>query len=252
MPSNSLPEIFLKHHSYFKENDFPDSFTLKDLLGSLRPYIIINESKEKLVSIEEIFKIFSPHPYLKEGAIYSTYSPWHLRESVVSRLIQAEKNLNGINPNYYLKIFDGYRENIDLSAASPEEMEFLISLVDSIWARPSISPNPPPPHSTGGTVDLTICDLGGSEIDMGSEIDEVSKRSLPNYYKGKNDINSITYHTNRELLRTCMEDAGFYRLSHEWWHFSYGDQVWAVFESFRIGELVGAIYGEVEETSDLF
>lgn len=137
------------------------------------------------------------------------------------------------------------REKIDLTQASPDDRERLIALVDSLWARPSVPPNPPPPHSTGSAVDLTVCDEDGKEIDMGSEIDEVSERSLPNYYKDKDDNLSKCYHLNRDLLRLCMEEVGFFRLSHEWWHFSYGDQVWSVFESFKRGELVEAIYGEV-------
>jgi D-alanyl-D-alanine dipeptidase len=262
--NSNLPEIFDKFQDSYLNSTFEHAFTLKDLLNTLRPFVNISECDEGLVSVEKQFDIFSPHPYLKEGAKYETYGPWFLREGVVKKLVVAEDNLKKVNPYYRLKIFDCYRpqtvqtymrdvefrrlavrENIDPLNANEVEKEKLLSLVDSIWARPSVHPNPPPPHSTGSAVDLTICDEDGKEVNMGSEIDEVSERSLPNYYKDKNDKLSKCYHSNRELLRQCMEDVGFYRLSHEWWHFSYGDQVWAVFESFRKKELADAIYGEV-------
>lgn len=262
--NSKLPEIFRKSQESYLNSTFELAFTLTDLLSTLRPFVKINECSEGLISVEEQFNIFTPHPYLKEGAKYETYGPWYLRKGVVNKLIVAEDNLKKVNPNYRLKIFDAYRpqsvqiymrdvelkrlairENIDLSKASKEEMDMLMDLVDSIWARPSAPPKPPPPHSTGSAVDLTICTENGEELNMGSEIDEVSDKSLPNFYHDKQDQASKTYHENRELLRRCLEDAGFYRLSHEWWHFSYGDQVWAVFESFRKGELVEAIYGEV-------
>lgn len=262
--NSKLPEIFKKFQEDYLNSTFERTFTLKDLLNTLRPYVSINECDEGLVSAEKQFDIFTPHPYLKEGAKYETYGPWYLREGVARKLIIAEENLKKVNPNYRLKIFDCYRpqsvqifmrevelnklavrEKIDLTTSSEKDRDRLIALVDSLWARPSVHPNPPPPHSTGSAVDLTVCDEDGNEIDMGSEIDEVSERSLPNYYKDKDDKLSKCYHSNRELLRQCMEDVGFYRLTHEWWHFSYGDQVWAVFESFRKKELVDAIYGEV-------
>jgi D-alanyl-D-alanine dipeptidase len=32
---------------------------------------------------------------------------------------------------------------------------------------------------------------------------------------------------NRRLLHNTMTDAGFVNLPSEWWHFDYGDQLWA-------------------------
>ena len=104
----------------------------------------------------------------------------------------------------------------------------------------------PTPHSTGGAVDLTIIDPQGNLLEMGSEFDESSERSLPNYYVDRLDPSSRLAHENRELLSGAMSSAGFRRLTHEWWHFSFGDQNWAVLESLERGKDVVALYGGVD------
>jgi D-alanyl-D-alanine dipeptidase len=34
---------------------------------------------------------------------------------------------------------------------------------------------------------------------------------------------------NRKILRTAMEKAGFTYYPGEWWHYCYGDQMWAAY-----------------------
>jgi D-alanyl-D-alanine dipeptidase len=79
---------------------------------------------------------------------------------------------------------------------------------------------------------------------MGSEFDEASERILPNYYSQQTDPTAPHICANRELLNRVMSGAGFHRLTHEWWHFSYGDQMWALLESMRTGHDIAAVYGE--------
>ena len=82
---------------------------------------------------------------------------------------------------------------------------------------------------------------------MGSVIDAVGEVSLPNYFAGSLDEQEIVFHVNRELLNRVMSRAGFRRLPHEWWHFSFGDQVWALLEWLdNPAKIVNAIYGRVE------
>ncbi|MFO0052982.1 MAG: M15 family metallopeptidase, partial [Dolichospermum sp.] len=106
---------------------------------------------------------------------------------------------------------------------SPQQLEAVWEAVYEIWAVPSLDMNTPPPHSTGAAVDITLVNDTGEIVDMGSPIDEMSERSHPDYY-----INSHqTYHTHRQLLHNVMLKAGFQRNPREWWHFSFGDQMWA-------------------------
>ena len=114
---------------------------------------------------------------------------------------------------------------------------------------PNYDPTTPPPHSTGGAIDLALADATGSIVDFGSPIDEISPRSHPDYYLNYSQEESQnsqklaqTYHQNRLLLKAVMEQAGFQRHPGEWWHFCYGDQMWA-----WLSEAPRAIYGRVEE-----
>jgi len=84
-----------------------------------------------------------------------------------------------------------------------------------------------PAHTTGGAVDLTLCDRDGDPLDMGSEFDELSDRSHPGYYDNGPTTGDALYSTRRALLLSAMSEAGFVRLDTEWWHFEYGTDLWA-------------------------
>ena len=62
---------------------------------------------------------------------------------------------------------------------------------------------------------------------MGGEIDELSARSQPNYYANSIHSPQQEYHSRRQLLHDVMKAADFRRHQGEWWHFSWGDQMWA-------------------------
>ncbi|BAZ84626.1 M15 family metallopeptidase [Dolichospermum compactum] len=211
----------------------------------MRPYhqIPIIECGEPLVKVPlELFAVESPHPYQKLGANYGGHSPYYLRQSVVENLIQAQNNLQLLCPNWYIQIFDAYRPvavqqfMVDYSFGealrergltekelSPQQREDLWKAVYEIWAVPSLDMNAPPPHSTGAAVDITLVNDFGEVVDMGSPIDEMSDRSHPEYYTHSHQ----EYDANRQLLRDVMLKAGFQRNPREWWHFSFGDQMWA-------------------------
>lgn len=70
-------------------------------------------------------------------------------------------------------------------------------------------------HSRGLTVDLTLTDAQGKEIDMGGEFDWFSKISSHDYA----DL-TPQQKENRRLLRRGMEAAGFGAYSEEWWHYT--------------------------------
>ncbi|MBW4559869.1 MAG: D-alanyl-D-alanine dipeptidase [Mojavia pulchra JT2-VF2] len=215
----------------------------------MRPYhqIPIVECGEPLVEIPlKLFAVESPHPYEKLGAPYGEHSPYYLRQSVIDRLIAAQNYLQLLHPNWYIQIFDAYRPvavqqfMVDYSFAealqqrslieaelSPNQRQEIWELVYQIWAVPSLDEKTPPPHSTGAAVDVTLVDDTGQIVNMGSPIDELSERSLPDYYANSEYPEAKQYHSQRQLLQDVMLKAGFQRNPREWWHFSYGDQMWA-------------------------
>ena len=69
----------------------------------MKPYqqVPILECGELLVPIPmEVFAVESPHPYEKLGAPYGERSPYHLRQSVLNSLIQAQTQLQQHYPNW--------------------------------------------------------------------------------------------------------------------------------------------------------
>jgi D-alanyl-D-alanine dipeptidase len=81
----------------------------------------------------------------------------------------------------------------------------------------------PPPHLTGGAVDVSIVRPDGTHVDFISPYDILDPRGAPAAAKGLTE----EANANRELLRRAMRAAGFTNYPAEWWHWSYGDQGWA-------------------------
>jgi zinc D-Ala-D-Ala dipeptidase len=110
---------------------------------------------------------------------------------------------------------------------SSTQQQAFLEQVYQFWAAPSSNPATPPPHSTGAAVDVTLVDAAGNTVEMGSPIDEMSPRSYPEHFATNRSSAGQLAHQNRRLLLQVMTSAGFRQHPQEWWHFSYGDQLWA-------------------------
>jgi D-alanyl-D-alanine dipeptidase len=94
-------------------------------------------------------------------------------------------------------------------------------------------------------VDLTLADAEGRALDLGSPIDEISDRSYPDHFATEQSEPGRTFHIRRRWLGQAMGAAGFERHPREWWHFSYGDQLWAFQKKRPV-----AFYGGVVQAAD--
>lgn len=243
--------------------------------------IPIKDCKEPLVPLPaEQFAFTTPHPYESLGAPYGDRSPYFLRQSVCDRLVQAQAHLTSLHPGWHIQIFDAYRpiavqqfmvdsvfseqvqqRGLSVEALTVEQHQDILEQVYQFWAKPSVDPTTPPPHSTGAAVDITLVDAQGQPIDMGSPIDELSERSHPDYFaSGSSRVGADAhlldtgdrpehrYHKHRCLLRQLLQQAGFHQHPNEWWHFSYGDQLWAWIErQTGVNDDAIARYGRAEE-----
>ena len=104
----------------------------------------------------------------------------------------------------FFKIFDAYR---------PGEAQW------KLWeAFPSeefvANPRRGSPHSRGVAVDLTLTDVAGRELDMGTGFDEMSARS----HHARTDV-SVEAQRNRFILMGLMSAAGWDFYKNEWWHY---------------------------------
>ena len=231
---------------------------------TMKPYqnIPITECDEPLVAIaNDIYKI-DPHPYRSLGAPYGDRSPFFVRQGILEKLQKSQTYLQTLRPDWQIAIFDAYRpipvqqfmvdysfaqlaesKGLEINALSEAQKNALIAEVMKFWAIPSHDPKTPPPHSTGAAIDVTLCSFNPSfgrieTIDMGSPIDEISDRSLPDYFADSTNKQEIEFHRDRQLLNQVMTHSGFVRHPNEWWHFSYGDQLWAWISNQEL-----AIYG---------
>lgn len=157
--------------------------------------IHIKESFEPLFHIPDDgrFTFMTPHIYKGLSAPYNGQSPFQLRKKVLSSLMCAAEILEKRKHGYRLKIFDAYRPlavqefmvnhtakefclktfHKPLQDANEAEKKESLNYAFQIFAEPDTSRQSPPPHSTGGAIDLTIINSEGVELPMGSMIDEV-------------------------------------------------------------------------------
>tara|TARA_Y100001968_G_scaffold234753_1_gene217869 strand:- start:2476 stop:3195 length:720 start_codon:yes stop_codon:yes gene_type:complete len=229
-------------------------------------HIPIFDSGEELLPIPNSIPRSDPHPYAVLGAPYGgDMNPWYLRSGVLDRLLKAQNYLKSIEPSLNLFLFDAWRPIVvqkfminytvnsmcsskGIDKEDPESkimLDKIINQVNQFWAPPSSDPKTPPPHSTGSAIDITISDKNSFFLDMGGEIDEIGPRSHPNYYLDNLSENKSygLYNKRRILLRESMSKFDFVQHPNEWWHFSYGDQLWAWKSSSKI-----AIYGASSAT----
>ncbi len=105
----------------------------------------------------------------------------------------------------------------------------LEQLTREFVSLPSTSPQAPSPHLTGGSVDVTLLDKDGLMLDMGTLFDEATPWSHTAAFEQVEnpDAREKTVIANRRLLYQAMTAAGFTNLPSEWWHYDFGNQLWA-------------------------
>ena len=103
--------------------------------------------------------------------------------------------------------------------------------VERYWAAPSADADSPAPHATGAAVDLTLRWKDGETLWMGSLFDDATALAARDRFESLAPDNfsfsDQEAQANRRLLHWLMTEEGFAGHPEEWWHFSWGDQLWA-------------------------
>lgn len=81
----------------------------------------------------------------------------------------------------------------------------------------------PPPHASGGAVDVMLVDAEGNRLDHSTPFKTFDPHNYPANTKGLSE--TATKH--RAILREAMLAGGMTNYPSEYWHWSYGDQGWA-------------------------
>lgn len=142
------------------------------------------------------------------GQVIYDFSDAYLRYGTVKKLAAVCNDLAELGLS--LKIWDGFR---------PVSAQFKLW---EVCPDPTFVANPEKgfsSHSRGNTVDVTLVDRDGNELEMPSEFDDFSA-------KANRDFSDCTETAaaHAQLLEVLMEKHGFYGYFDEWWHFYDNDQ----------------------------
>jgi D-alanyl-D-alanine dipeptidase len=195
---------------------------------------------------------FTPHNPPYYVSVPGSIAELYLRQTVASKLKDVNARLAPLGMELFL--FDAWRPQAVqryfhdewfprwLKARKPElEGQALVEEVEHYWAAPSAGAGSPSPHSTGGAVDLTlIFSETRQPLFMGGMFDDVTEDAWTDAFERKPimSMSDAEAQANRRLLYWLMDEAGFANNPTEWWHFSYGDQLWA-----KLGGHPAALYG---------
>lgn len=167
--------------------------------------------------------------------------PQKIRRGLLLRLAHANRLLP---KGYEIRVYEGFRSfqrqqelwdhevsiaKIQFPDADLKEIERMVRL--QRIAKPDGDGSG---HQTGGAVDILLF-YEGVPVDMGTAIHEFTERT-PTCAK----CCSTEERHNRGILFRAMKKAGFINFPTEWWHYSYGDRMWAAY-SWKKCAMYGAI-----------
>jgi len=195
--------------------------------------ILMSDARVAAIPVEECGEplVDVSGALLVDGRKKDSGAELHLRQGVLDRLLEAEALLSdGLRllfvegyrpPALQRRYFEGYGD--ELRAANPD---WSADRVRSAASR-YVSPPEIAPHSAGAAVDLTLADVDGRELDMGTPMNANPEESDGACYTGAENITEEA-RANRAVLGKALGAAGLVNYPTEWWHWSYGDRYWAL------------------------
>jgi D-alanyl-D-alanine dipeptidase len=131
-----------------------------------------------------------------------------------------------------------------IRAQHPEmDEKAVLAQRDELISRPSGKSKSPSPHATGAAFDLSLRyaqpNLGfvaQAGLSFSEKRFHTQHESYPDYFEHERPLNAADkqMQRNRRIVYWVMRgalvhgDSGFWVNPTEWWHWSYGDQMWAV------------------------
>lgn len=242
----------------FREKKIPSLKTKRNKIGVFRNFPInfshdlANEGyidfKEAGLSGDNHYFNLNNSPYYHsiDGAINKLF----LRKSVVEKLININNRLEKKGLELYF--YDCYRpikvQQFLYNNWLPQYLkrvkphfsdEELSKERDNYSAKPPISEdqidrNSPPPHTTGGAMDVTLRFINTKNLlFMGTIYDDTTKFAHTDYFESRFSKRILTLSEeealkNRRILFHSMKEEGIENYPFEWWHYSWGDQMWAM------------------------
>ena len=142
-----------------------------------------------------------------------------VRKRVAAMLKNAQRSLP---PHFELKVVSGFRNETEQ-----------LALHEKFGNTQQVATESG--HTTGGAVDVILV-YRGKEVDCGSPYLEFTAKT-PTWSREL----SYSQRRNRFILYNAMTQAGFVNYPLEWWHFCYGDKMYAAYKFEK-----KAFYGKAE------
>ncbi len=194
--------------------DIPESQTIPELSESELPRLD-DFDDEALVALQHP-RIRTLKCYWEAGWENALDGCW-IRESVAKKLYAIAEELPD---RWGLGIFDAWRplalQNELFKAASEDPL-----IPEELFAKPSSDPVAPPPHLTGGAVDLTFT-VDNVPLAPGSGFDDITPAARADFLEEIPGFNRDF----RRFLYWTMRSQNFIVFREEWWHFEFGTRRW--------------------------
>ena len=149
--------------------------------------------------------------------LYQDLNRAYLLPETARALVKAQRALKRLHPDYSLCVYDATRP---------------MSVQQQMWnavagtSRKNYVSNPANGgglHNYGLAVDVSIVDVHGDSIPMGTRVDHLGKEAHIDDESQRVACGKLSQeaYRNRLLLRRVMREAGFKTLRSEWWHFNF-------------------------------
>lgn len=186
--------------------------------------IAIQENNEPLVDLRLVC------PGIIVQPLSARKQTLHARVSIAHRLNMAQTFLQEKAPGHQIVVVDAWR-SLSQQTFGHNLAKGFFRLIHPFWPASMVreiankyvaAPDglAPPPHSTGGAIDVRLRDAQGQTLCMGPRTPAACRTAYEEL--------SPAQHQNRHLLCSALESAGFSNYEEEWWHWSYGDSGWAL------------------------
>ncbi|WP_212905637.1 M15 family metallopeptidase [Capnocytophaga stomatis] len=139
----------------------------------------------------------------------------YLRKATAKALVAANEEFKTLG--FRLKLFDCYRP---------------LSVQKKMWAilpgtHYVANPAKGSKHNRGAAVDLTLVDVSGNELDMGTPFDFFGKEAHHTYTNLPEEVLK-----NRKLLKDILNKHNFKSIYSEWWHYEFRPEMNSKVEDF--------------------